>query len=82
MNLELPVHIKCYNGCFDSKTQAVIDEQERVLKLIRTKYPETKPCYFHMEGKWTCSFTPLDCSSEFFPSRGSAIVDEYERAFK
>jgi hypothetical protein len=42
--------VKCYWGAFDSKTQRVIDNQEKALKLIRTVHPNAKTCYFPVDG--------------------------------
>lgn len=78
MNLELPRYIRCYYGAFDSKTQAAIDEQDRVLNLIREKYPEARVTYFPVEGKCLFATNVMDVSREFRPTRGSAIADAYE----
>jgi hypothetical protein len=73
--------IRCYDGAFDSKTQSVFDEQERVMKIIRTKYPEARVTYFPMEGKYLFATNVMDVSREFRPTYGDAVYDAYVELF-
>jgi hypothetical protein len=76
--LEFTKPVSCYNGCYDSETQRVMDEQERVLKLIQQQEPFAHVTYFPMEEMYMvhCFGRQLGapCST-----RGSAILNAYRR---
>jgi hypothetical protein len=43
---------KCYNGCWDSETQARFNEEDTLLASIRTIKPEAHCTYFPSEGTY------------------------------
>jgi hypothetical protein len=67
--------VKCYWGAFDSKTQRVMDNREKALKLIRTVHPNAQTCYFPVEGYYSLHTGSPEykdiCSPEY--DRGSVI---------
>lgn len=79
-SLEFTHPVSCYNGCYDSKTQRVLDEQERVLRLIQRLEPEAHTTYFPMEGKTMVHVWGRDISG-LCSSRGSAILSAYNRIY-
>ena len=50
--MELPAQISCYNGAFDSATQAALDAQAKALAAIQAANPDAHATYFPMEGQW------------------------------
>ncbi len=76
--LEFQHPVSCYNGCYDSKSQRVIDEQARVLKLIKMKEPDAIVTYFPMEGQFVVHVYSRELSG-YHSSRGAALADAYNR---
>lgn len=42
---------RCYNGCWDSKTQQQFDREDRVLARIKEVEPEANVCYYPVEDE-------------------------------
>lgn len=78
--LEFTSPIKCYNGAFDSKTQRVMEAQDRTLKLIRSKEPGAWVTYFPLEEQYIVHVYGRELSC-YTSTRGSALADAYNRLF-
>lgn len=77
-NLEFPSDSRCYNGCWDDVSQAVINNQEKALNFIRKQFPRVHVTYFPMEEVWQVHEmgNPL---SDFKATKGLAIQDALRR---
>lgn len=84
-SLKLPSYIRCYNGCYDSATQRVLDRQAAALAEIQKYEPGAHVTYFgvgpcdtdenevfmvHVYGR------PL---SGYHKTRGDALIDALTR---
>lgn len=78
--LEIRGPVKCYNGCYDSATQRVIDEQNRVMALIKAKEPDAHHTYFPAEGYHRVHKWGWPISGER-STKGAAIAEAYEKLF-
>lgn len=79
--LALPASIKCYNSCYDSATQRVLDEQEKILGAIKRIEPDAHVTYFPVEGQHVVHVYGRELSG-YHSTRGAAIADAYNRMFQ
>lgn len=77
-DLEITWGVRCYNGAFDSRTDAMHRKQARALAEVRKVVPELSITYFPVEGKYM-AFNKYKEISDWFLTRGSAIAAMYQR---
>lgn len=78
--LEFRTTVRCYDGAFDSKSQAVLNERTRVMKLIRQKEPEAHATYFPVEEEYVIHVWGRDISG-YHKSYGAALYDAYTKLY-
>lgn len=73
--LDLEIHgpVRCYNGCYDSRTQATIDRQNAALARIQAACPDARCTYYPAEGYYMVHVNGWPISDEE-PTRGAAIT--------
>lgn len=73
--LDLEVHgpVRCYNGAYDSRTQATFDRQDAVLARIQAVCPDASCTYFPAEGYHMVHVDGWPIT-DAEPTRGSALV--------
>lgn len=74
MDLEITWPVRCYDGCYDSRTQAMFDKQDAAMKLIQSKVPDAHCTYFPAEGYHMVHVWGWPISGEC-RTRGRAITD-------
>lgn len=77
-DLEVTGPVQCYNGCFDSATQQVLDRQEEAMAWVRKHEPDAHVTYFATEEQYLVHVygRPL---SAYAKTRGAAIHDACQR---
>ena len=65
---------KCYNGCWDSQTQARFDEENNLFQKLRKHEPEAWCTYFPIEEKYHVHVWGRS-SSSMYDSRLAALTE-------
>lgn len=73
LDLEIRGPVRCYNGCYDSRTQATIDRQNAALARIQAVHPDARCTYYPVEGFYVVHVRGRPISGEE-PTRGAAIT--------
>lgn len=80
-DLEITWGVKCYNGAWDSRTEALFKKQDRCLQAIRKVMPNFSVTYFPAEDKYM-AFNNHQEISGWFWTRGEALSTMYRHLVK
>ena len=72
--------MRCYNGCPDSKLQAILDAEAKAMAMVKAIRPEAHCTYFHPTGCHESGFQIHEwgrCLSGFHQNKIDACFEAF-----
>lgn len=78
-DLDISWGVRCYNGAYDSRTDAMMRKQDRALARIREVMPDFHITYFPVEGKYAVYDGHEAINMDWYATRGEALADMIQK---